>query len=973
MRKLVSVLIALIACVSSCEMYDHSEILDKLNDHEDRIVALEKLCTQINSNITSLQTIVTALGDNDYIVDVETIMEGGVELGYKISFAKSEAIVVYHGVDGKDGSDGEDGLDGQDAQIPLVGIKKDTDGKYYWTLDGEWLLDQDGYKIRASGQNGESGITPMLKIENGNWLISRDNGQSWDILGPSIDTSLQSYRFIDTLTEDEDTVQLKLSDGTVIEIPKEKPFGLIFEKLDDFACLPGTQVLIPFRINGDTDGLKIDCMNDSMWDCSVELTSQNEGFVKAIAQTEADVCKIIVLATNGRSFDMVTLTIDKGIFTYEDNSYPIPASGGIIEFPYEANLGLVTKVPEDAKEWLCVIQTRATPEKCMMRFEAKANEGENVRYADVIIANEAGDKVGEIRFYQYGGLFTLETSHESILFNTSRFSKSMNVKASQEWNIMSEDIPNWLKVSPLSSDLSDGQDTILEVQVEQNQGEDRCYELVLKCGDNQKTIPVYQEGNIGTYSIYFNDFDKNIVSENQNMESSYDWRNETGLGASSISYSGKNITARKTLTSEAVSYEMSCYKNDSHYYYLSGYRGSGGNNMFFGNNAHFIVKDIPTMNAKDFFLTFGVAEQDKSKFHLYISEDSNKWVELEYLTKYIEFSDSWHETWNEPCDCVKPRKRWGIAEVGFSVGSTVGSIDLCFVSDTSSTHRIDDLRLSLSNEEECLIDFSTGVELDFTKIPESPGQNLNKVTIAEFLQKEADTQVWYELTGKIISIASSVYGNITIEDETGRVYIHGLTTQFATTNDKSFASLGLEIGDIVTLATTNYVYNGSVQGGGSVPAFYISHEKGGSADTRTFKKVTSITSGKRYLIYSNGKIAGFIGSDYGYLPGVEVEVADDVIAAEEINSYEITETAEGYTIKQSDGRFMYLKNTYNSMNFSAQPSSGYFWTISKEDDDSFLIQNVLKGKTLQYDTSYGNFACYSSYNGTKIFLYEMSE
>jgi hypothetical protein len=183
----------------------------------------------------------------------------------------------------------------------------------------------------------------------------------------------------------------------------------------------------------------------------------------------------------------------------------------------------------------------------------------------------------------------------------------------------------------------------------------------------------------------------------------------------------------------------------------------------------------------------------------------------------------------------------------------------------------------------------------------------------------------------------------------------------------------LEIGDIVTLATTNYVYNGSVQGGGSVPAFYISHEKGGSADIRTVKKVTSITSGKKYLIYSNGKIAGFIGSDYGYLPGVEAEVLDDVIVAEEINSYEITETAEGYTIKQSDGRFMYLKNTYNSMNFSAQPASGHFWTISKEDDDSFLIQNVLKGKTLQYDTSYGNFACYSSYNGTKIFMYEMSE
>ena len=38
---------------------------------------------------------------------------------------------------------------------------KDTDGIYYWTIDGEWLLDSKGNKIQANGYNG---ITPRLKI-----------------------------------------------------------------------------------------------------------------------------------------------------------------------------------------------------------------------------------------------------------------------------------------------------------------------------------------------------------------------------------------------------------------------------------------------------------------------------------------------------------------------------------------------------------------------------------------------------------------------------------------------------------------------------------------------------------------------------------------------------------------------------------------------------------------------------------------
>lgn len=103
-----------------------------------------------------------------------------------------------------------------------------------------------------------------------------------------------------------------------------------------------------------------------------------------------------------------------------------------------------------------------------------------------------------------------------------------------------------------------------------------------------------------------------------------------------------------------------------------------------------------------------------------------------------------------------------------------------------------------------------------------------KVSVNEFLGKSVNTSDWYELTGTITSINGAEYGNFYIEDETGKVYIYGLTKAWAGgENDKSFSQIGLAVGDKVTIWTLRAEYNGTAQGGGSdCPALYISHVKG---------------------------------------------------------------------------------------------------------------------------------------------------
>ena len=94
------------------------------------------------------------------------------------------------------------------------------------------------------------------------------------------------------------------------------------------------------------------------------------------------------------------------------------------------------------------------------------------------------------------------------------------------------------------------------------------------------------------------------------------------------------------------------------------------------------------------------------------------------------------------------------------------------------------------------------------------------VTVAEFLAAEEDATE-YQLTGVMEGTYNQTYGNFYLNDGTGKVCVYGLTATKQTSNDKSFASLGLRDGDTVTLIGIRTNYQGTPQVGG--PAYYVSH------------------------------------------------------------------------------------------------------------------------------------------------------
>lgn len=206
--------------LSSCtDDYNDSELRNDIENLEDRVTTLEKWQKSVNGNIQSLQNLIAALEDKDYVTGVTPLEDG---TGYVITFLKSGNITIKHGEKGEQGNKGD---------TPVVSVKQDADGKYYWTINGEWLLD-NGNKIPVTGEKGDKGdtgsagktaIAPQMRInaESNEWEISTDNGTTWTSTGIKATGEKGDSMFSAIDTNNGDYVELTLANGTTkIKLPR---------------------------------------------------------------------------------------------------------------------------------------------------------------------------------------------------------------------------------------------------------------------------------------------------------------------------------------------------------------------------------------------------------------------------------------------------------------------------------------------------------------------------------------------------------------------------------------------------------------------------------------------------------------------------------------------------------------------------------------------------------------------------------
>lgn len=415
------VLLGVIACAYSC--YDDTKIWEELQSQNQRIAALEDLCSELNDNMQSLQTIVKALQEGDYVTGVTPISEDGRNIGYVISFDKNEDIQIYHGAagtdgkDGADGSDGKDGADGNDGATPIVGVKADEDGIYYWTLNGEWLLDDTGSKIKAvgtdgkngtdgvDGEKGTDGVTPQLKIEDGYWYISYENGSdnSWKQLGCAVGEDGKDAReFFKSVNDTKDAVELELADGTLITLPKLAPFRIELDVDGDVKFSLGQTYNIAYTVYGADADAAVSVITSDGFKAQVipDVSDSLKGEIRiTIPKAYVERSSIVVMLSDGygrvymKALNFVyegSVDVTQPIFIVTSaEAVNVPAEGGDIEIPVQTNMNYMIETDDASQDWLTpAVATRTALRDEVITLSAAANEGAR-RYGFVYVMDIA--------------------------------------------------------------------------------------------------------------------------------------------------------------------------------------------------------------------------------------------------------------------------------------------------------------------------------------------------------------------------------------------------------------------------------------------------------------------------------------------------------------------------------------------------------------------------------------------------------
>lgn len=340
----------------------------------------------MNTNIEALQGIVEALEKHDYIVDV---VEN--EDGYTINFAKGDSITIKNGKDGangNDGANGADGADGADGQTPVIGVAEE-DGVYYWTVNGEWLTDANGNKIKAvgsdgangadgndgangaDGANGNDGVTPQLKIEDNKWFVSYDEGATWVELGVVAEGDVVVANPIE-VTEDEKCVYFKLSDDQVITIAKVTPLDIEFSALN-----AGGIFEVSYTVDTVAERVEVEAIAaKNVADVEVVKGEGNTGVINITVGENEGESKVLVFVGDETRVIMRSITITAEAVSFEANTtIDAPAAGGEVELAFISNEEVNVVIPEEAT-WISVAEaTRTVVEKKSLTLNIEANEG----------------------------------------------------------------------------------------------------------------------------------------------------------------------------------------------------------------------------------------------------------------------------------------------------------------------------------------------------------------------------------------------------------------------------------------------------------------------------------------------------------------------------------------------------------------------------------------------------------------------
>lgn len=355
MKKFLLMFVPLMALIG-CS-YDDTDIQKRLDDLDGQLTELQALVKALNSDVMTLKELVAG---KRFISDVQPGENGG----YVITLVTSTGEISTITID-----------DGKDGTSSVIGVKQDSDGIYYWTLNGDFILD-NGKKLPVSG------ATPQFKIENSHWWVSYDNGATWTDCGQA-QTDQNLFKSV-TTSEDGKLVYLTLSDGTVLTFEMYVQFGIAFDTTS-VTLRVGETAEIPFTLTGADAKTDIQALADGAWKAEVKRTDNEGGTISVTAPGDSSTGKVIVLVSDGDAKTLMrTLTFVSGVLNVSTSSKEATAAGGTLTVDVETDMDYTVLIPEAAKSWLTQVETRGGEIRTeTLTFNVAANTQTQSRTAEI--------------------------------------------------------------------------------------------------------------------------------------------------------------------------------------------------------------------------------------------------------------------------------------------------------------------------------------------------------------------------------------------------------------------------------------------------------------------------------------------------------------------------------------------------------------------------------------------------------------
>lgn len=329
----------------------------------------------------------------------------------RINLRSGRSFTIFNGKQAKPGADAD--------KAPQIGIKQDTDGAWYWTLNGEWMTDENGNRVIASGRNGNDGkdgkdgvdgqdgsngtngtngsdgITPLLRIVDGYWQISYDNGATWTSVGKATGENGkdgtdgqdgkdgQSSVFTGIDTANTDYVVITLSNGSSIMLPRYKALSLTLDVTENVTVMPGTARDIPYVIGGASEDVQIETIAEGVKATIVKTDAFSGKIMVSIGDTLEDGAKVLVFVVDKGQTVMSRITFENSVITVtESNAGEISYADGEFTIDLMTNADIEILIPSEVSSWI----TLPTSTKAVTHVQKVVN----------IAANDGGSRLATI-------------------------------------------------------------------------------------------------------------------------------------------------------------------------------------------------------------------------------------------------------------------------------------------------------------------------------------------------------------------------------------------------------------------------------------------------------------------------------------------------------------------------------------------------------------------------------------------------